>query len=329
MLTSLADAQDVRKDDRPAYRPYAVSVRALRRLTPHFVRVTFTGPQLQWFGTDGDDQRIKLLFPCADGTLDDIGADDEATCLSGSWYERWRGLPVESRGAIRTYTVRAVRPDQAEVDVDMVAHGETGPASRWVGQARVGDRLVISGPDVRSAGSAGGRDWAPGDAREVLLAGDETAAPAICAILERLPPGRRATAFIEVPAAGDQLPLELPAGVSIRWLAREGRPHGALLLPAVTSWARRHGDLIGPGNGGAELEEVDIDSTILWDTPVLRQAPDTCGRGERCGGAFYAWFAGEAGVIRALRRTMVSEIGLCRRRVAFMGYWRDGRAEGQ
>ena len=328
MLTSPVAVADLVKDDRPAYRPYAVQVRALQRLTPHFVRVTFTGPQLHWFGTDGDDQRIKLMFPRADGSLCDVGADDEETCLAGTWYERWRGLPAEERGPIRTYTVRAVRPERAEIDVDMVSHGDTGPASRWIARAAVGDELVISGPDGRSTRAGGGRDWAPGDARDLLLAGDETAAPAICAILERLEPGRRARAFIEVPSTADALETTLPEGVSITWLGRETRPHGDLLLPAVTAWVREHADLVGPGNG-PDVEDVDIDSAILGDSPVMRAAPDTCGRGERCGAAFYAWFAGEAAVIKALRKVLVTEIGVCRRRVAFMGYWRAGRAEGQ
>lgn len=57
---------------------------------------------------------------------------------------------------------------------------------------------------------------------------------------------------------------------------------------------------------------------------------DTCGRGgERCGSSFYAWFAGEAGTIKTLRRILVTDTGVCRRRVAFMGYWRRGRAEAQ
>jgi NADPH-dependent ferric siderophore reductase len=32
-------------------------------------------------------------------------------------------------------------------------------------------------------------------------------------------------------------------------------------------------------------------------------------------------------VIKRLRRFLVSEVGIDRRQVAFMGYWRDGRAE--
>src|SRR5690625_6901311 len=65
------------KDDRPAYRPFRASVRTVAQLSPHFVRITLTGPQLGYFGTDGDDQRIKLLFPAPNGQLTDVGADDD------------------------------------------------------------------------------------------------------------------------------------------------------------------------------------------------------------------------------------------------------------
>jgi NADPH-dependent ferric siderophore reductase len=41
----------------------------------------------------------------------------------------------------------------------------------------------------------------------------------------------------------------------------------------------------------------------------------------------YSWLAGEAGVIKQLRRHLVAERGLNRKSVAFMGYWRLGREE--
>lgn len=329
---TVADPDIHGRDERPAYRPFRAQVRALHQLSPHFVRVTLTGPQLGWFGTDGDDQRIKLFFPAPNGSLTDVGADDEAAIRRGTWYEDWRMLGEQERSPMRTYTVRAARPERAEVDVDMVGHGDAGPASRWLQRATVGDELVLVGPDARSIHSAGGRDWAPGAAQEMLLAGDETAAPAICAILERLEPGRRAHAFIEVPTAADFLDVHLPEGADITWLAREEHPHGHALIPAVRAWAARHLGAIKPALAVVpqSLEDVDVDAQILWDSPVLQVQPiDSCGRGERCGGSFYAWFAGEAGVIKTLRRALVAELGVCRRRVAFMGYWRQGRAEGQ
>lgn len=330
--TATVATHDVARDGRPAYRPYAVEVAAVRPLGPSFRRVTLTGPDLRWFGTHGHDQRVKLLLPLEDGHLTDVGQEDEETILAGTWYERWRQTPEDRRSPFRTYTVRAVRPERAEVDIDMVVHGDAGPASRWLGTARPGDRVVLVGPDTRSRDHAIGADWSPRTATELLLAGDETAAPAICSILESLPAGRRATAFVEVPESGDVQDVTLPPGVELTWLVRAGRPHGEELVPAVRTWVASHAAVVDDARAVVRqaLEDVDVDTELLWDSPVLQIQPiDSCGRGERCGSDFYAWFAGEAAVIKTLRRTLVSEAGVCRRRVAFMGYWRQGRAEAQ
>ncbi|GAA4423980.1 hypothetical protein GCM10023169_20280 [Georgenia halophila] len=320
------------KDDRPAYRPFAVTVARVQQLSPSFVRVTFTGEDLRWFGTDRLDQRVKLVLPReSDGYLCDVGAKDEQTILDGTWYHQWRELPDDVRPPFRTYTVRYVRPELAEVDIDLVVHGDAGPASRWVGSAAPGHEAVLVGPDARSKDSTVGIDWSPGTATELLLAGDETAVPAITSILETLPADRTARAFVEVPDSADFLDVDLPEHATITWLPRGDRPHGELLVPTVRDWISGNAAMVGNafGTGVQELEDVDIDSEILWDSPVVRVLPhDMCGRGgERCGSDFYAWFAGEAGTIRTLRRLLVSEVGVCRRRVAFMGYWRIGRAE--
>lgn len=334
MLTSLPGVRvAVAKDDRPAYRPFAVRVVRAVRLSPHFTRVTFTGPELRWFGTDRLDQRVKLLFPAADGRLSDIGADDPEAVLAGTWYARWRELPEAERSPLRTYTVRDVRPTAREVDVDMVVHEDGGPAARWALRAAPGDELLLVGPDARSKDSGIGIDWAPGTATELLLAGDETAAPAICSILESLPAGRAAHAFIEVPGAEDVLPLTVPAGAEVTWLARGDRPRGEAVVAAVREWVAANPQTVRSGLAVTDqpLEDVDIDADILWDSPAARVLPvDLCARGaERCGDNFYAWFAGEASMIKTLRRRLVSDVGVCRRRVAFMGYWRLGRSEAQ
>lgn len=318
-LTTIAE-----KDARPAYRPYVSTVASLQRLTPHYVRVTFTGPALGSFGTDRLDQRIKLLFPLEDGPLkgavSDVGADDPQVIADGTWYSRWRELPTDVRSPFRTYTVRAVRPEAREIDVDMVAHDDGGPASRWLDRAVVGDEIVIVGPDSGSADSAIGIDWRPGEATELLLIGDETAAPAICSILETLPTGRTARAFIEVPDAADRLPVDLPAGATITWLARADAPHGSLLEPAVRTWVAENPHIIKPAlaTSAQQVDDVDVDTELLWDS--LGEAP---------GHDFYGWLAGESATIKLLRRFLVSETGIDRKRIAFMGYWRLGKAEIQ
>jgi NADPH-dependent ferric siderophore reductase len=179
---------------------------------------------------------------------------------------------------------------------------------------------VLVGPDARSDDSAGGIDWRPGDATELLLVGDETAAPAICSVLEAIPAGRTARAFIEIPDAADALPVRLPLGCTISWLARGDAPVGTLLEPAVRHWV---GDnpAVYAGSLAASAQtvaDVDIDRELLWDSPLTQD-----------GTTFYAWLAGEAAVIKRLRRFLVSETGIDRTRIAFMGYWRLGKAEAQ
>ncbi|GAA3652136.1 siderophore-interacting protein [Microbacterium marinilacus] len=292
----------------PPTRVYRTRAKDVRVLSPHFTRVTLTDPSLAHFGTGGLDQRIKLLLPAADGTLpEDIGLFDLPVA---EWYPAWRALPGERRGAMRTYTVRGIRPEAHEIDVDFVLHGTDGPASAWASAARPGDELVVLGPDARSARQGGGIEWKPGDASAVLLAGDETAAPAICSILESLEADRTGHAFIEVPHEDDRLPVAAPAGVQVTWLPRGDAPHGAPLETAVRAWGADH-----RGGAGADLPDPDADA-LLWEVPVA--AAD---------GGLYAWLAGEAGVITGLRRHLVRDLGFDRRSVAFMGYWRRGRSE--
>ena len=320
-MLALPETDPIVRDDRPAFRPYAVEVARLERLTPHFTRVTFTGPQVQFFGTDLLDQRIKIVFPLEGVGLSDIGTDDEVSIAAGEWYARWRALADDARNPIRTYTVRAVRQHASEIDVDFVTHGDGGTAAQWLSSAVPGDEVIIVGPDARSVNSAVGIDWHPGTATNVLLAGDATAAPAICNILESLAPGIRAYAFIEVDSLADALPLSTTADVTVTWLGRTDERavgNGRTLEQCVREWTAANRSVISPALTAArqELEDVDVDIELIWDSPETVN-----------GNSFYAWLAGESAMIKSLRRFLVTETGVDRSRVAFMGYWRDGKSE--
>ena len=304
---------------RPAYRPYAASVADVQRLSPHFVRVVFTSADFDVFGTAGLDQRVKLILPLEDGTLSDIGQHDADVIDSGDWYTIWRELPLETRGPLRTYTVRRIDPVARQLWVDFVVHHDAGPAGSWAEQAAVGQRIVVVGPDQRSEGFRLGLDWHPGTARRIVLAGDETAAPAIAGILESLDGSYDVDAFIEVPTEADALTLDVPESFRVSWLARGDREHGAALTGAVNEWTSGAGDLLARAAAPRrqELADIDVDHDLLWDSP------------EDSEGEFYAWIAGEAAMVKGLRRHLVQGCGVDRKRVAFMGYWRLGQSERQ
>ena len=288
----------------PAYRVFDTVVREVVPLSPGFLRLTVTGADLDAFADHGDDQRFKLVLPVPGHGFDHFPR-------SADWYVDWRQLPDDRRCPVRTYTVAAVRPGPREVDFVVARHGATGPASTWAESAGPGDPVLLVGPNARCEGPTRAAEWAPPARATVLLAGDETAVPAVLAIVAGLAADRRGAVVLEVSSAADVLPVTAPAGVDVRWLARDGRPHGSLLDAAVRAAAV---ELVGAVPAAAVDLPEDDDDDLLWDV-----ASDADG--------FYAWLAGEAGVIRGLRRHLVRDIGVDKRSVTFMGYWKLGAAE--
>lgn len=311
---------------------FEVEVDRVQSLSPHFKRITFSSEQLRNFGSDADgntlDLRIKVMIPSPGHPLPDFA--ELMDTHDSNWYQTWLRMDPQTRGYMRTYTVREARPELAEIDVDFVLHppvdgAAAGPAASWAEQASVGEPMVVIGPNGL-AGPCLGIEFKPGASRRVLLVGDETAVPAIAAILENLPAPATGEVILEVPTAADFQDLNAPAGVRVQWLSRRGAEHTA-----------RHGDLLAaavratvlPGShvDPVELEEVDVDAEILWETPDAVEVAAGSSAVVRSSGQLYAWIAGEAAVIRELRRYLVREVGMDRRQVAFMGYWRMGKAE--
>jgi len=295
-----------------AWRFFDVEVAAVRRLSTSFVRLTLTGPDLGDFADNGLDQRFKLVLPDGRGSYDSLPRDPD-------WFASWRRLPDDRRNPVRTYTVRAVRPAAREVDVDLVLHGDGGPASRFASRAAAGDRLVVLGPNRRYGDVHGGLEFRPpaGHVGPTVLAGDTTAVPAVLSVLAALPENAFGEAVLEVPGPADialGAGVAVPTGFRVTWLVRQD--HASSGLPgAVDEALGRMAAGLGAG-GATSLLEPEPDEP-LWDVPEDARAD-----------GLYAWIAGESSLVTGLRRHLVRDLGVDRRSVAFMGYWREGRPGG-
>ena len=196
------------------FRFFSLQVVRTERLGPSLVRVTFAGDDLAYFFSDGGDQSLSLFLPHP-GQVEPAVPHE----LGDGWWQAWRELPDDVRAVMRSYTLRGLRRDPDEIDIDFVLHEPAGPASRWASRAGAGDRVVLLGPAV--ADNRAIRFRPPEDADLVVVWGDETAVPAASAILEALPAGVRARVWLEVQHAGDVQELATDADAEVTWLVRE------------------------------------------------------------------------------------------------------------
>lgn len=208
-----------------SYILFRVEVVRTRRVSPKVLRVTFGGPLADCV-TAGHDQRIKVFFPLP-------GQTDPVVPEGPDWYQEYRAMPEDIKPPMRTFTIVELRAN--EMDVDFVLHGDLGPAGTWANRAGPGDRVAILGPNASYEPIVGYEYKPDADTDWTLLAGDETALPAITGILAAMPAGRRALVFVEIESPSEMRPLPSAGDVRVTWLSRAGEPagRGSMLRDAV------------------------------------------------------------------------------------------------
>jgi len=210
-----------------------LTVLRTERLSPHWMRITLGGGDIDRFRPLGFDQWFRIFLPLGgDEGLERIPA--KANRIFG--YLKYLRIPEGMRPVMRNYTVRAYRPagwggadTGAEIDVDFVLHGSgptAGPASRWADAATPGESVVLIDEGLGFNPERG--------VERVALVADETGAPAVAGVCASLPPTARGFAIVEAPSADDILPIDAPEGVEVRWIVRDaGVKPGTLALAAL------------------------------------------------------------------------------------------------
>jgi NADPH-dependent ferric siderophore reductase len=195
-------------------RPLAVRrviVLEVDRSVPGMACVTFGGPELEGFASEGPADHMKVFFPDpTTGTLvaPPTTAGGEATGEGGTplardFTPRWFGPGADGAPRLR---------------IDFALHPDAGPASAWAAGAEPGDELVVAGPR--------GSKLVPEGMSRLLLLADESALPAAARWLERVPDGVPVEALFLVhdEAVAAYLPPELEARAEVEWLPASARP---------------------------------------------------------------------------------------------------------
>ena len=234
-----------------------LTVRRSEWLGPHFVRVYLGDPGFDDFDhNEFTDAYVKLLF----GRPDD--------------------------GVTRTYTVRSIDTAAREIAIDFVVHGDEGIAGPWAATVAPGEQITMFGPGGAYAPRAD-VDWH-------LLAGDESAIPAISAAVAALPDGARAKVFLEVAEPADEIPFSYGPSVEVTWVHRGVPAHEA-----------------GDDRAGNNAPLIAAVRAAEW-------LPGQVG----------VFIHGEAqAVMRNLRPYVRKERGVAAEFASISGYWRRGHTE--
>lgn len=184
-----------------------ISVVDAYNITPHMRRVVVATDDARHFVEGG--MHVRLLIP---------PKDREPVWPHTEPDGRIHWPKGEDELTLRAYTIRSIDLARGEMNIDFVVHeGDDVPGATWAMTAQPGDRAGLIGP---------GGGGVPA-ARKLILAGDETALPAIARIAAAMPAEADVRIFLEVADGQEEQPLVSSASMDVTWLHRNGAAPGA------------------------------------------------------------------------------------------------------
>ena len=193
-----------------------VHVLGTRAITPRMVRVSLSGDDLAGLTVDEPASSVRLLLP-------DIV---RRRLIIPIWNGNRFVFDDGTTPIIRTMTPVNFDAAATRMDLDIVVH-RGGAASSWAQSCRPGDEAAISGT---------ARGYAiDSRAPAYVLAGDETALPAIIQIVAGVPAGIPVVALIEAADGAARTDFASRPDLAVRWVVvPPGAVPGAALLPALS-----------------------------------------------------------------------------------------------
>jgi len=234
-----------------------VRLAARQWITPSYVRIRLEGANLRGFDSPGSDDHIRVFFP-----------------------ESPPASVAELRAApSREYTPLAWDGDDGWLDLEFALHGADGVAAPWAESAEIGALAGIGGP--RGSMTITGRPdgW--------LLAGDETAVPAMRRFAHLMDADAVGRILVEVSGADHELAIDAPAGVIVEQIHRGTAPSGTVL--------------------SARLDELTAD--------------------DRPAGSVFGFVAAEQSIVKSGRALLRERWGLDAESVVVKGYWKRDEPE--
>ncbi|MEV0355625.1 siderophore-interacting protein [Nocardia sp. NPDC050697] len=224
-----------------------LTVAEVRPLSPGFTRVVLEGAGLAQYRAPRPADAFKL----------ELSTDDT-------------GRPL-----LRAFTVREFDATSGRLTLDIARHAR-GAAVNWLATVSPGDAVTLAG--MRP-------EWVAADGvRDHVLIGDDTAVPAIAAIIDSLGPEHRVWAYVSTtdPALLPRHPnLELqlldsvtdietrtPAAISARrrtqvWVAAEAAAVRRVRAHVLGPWGVARADLLARAYWKRGLTNTDTDAASL------------------------------------------------------------------